>query len=202
MPDISPPPSTRYQRYTGPERRRFDRSIKLSDDEVRLLALAEPGYTYRASDVAEGTFDDLVDTLRRLHELGLVRLDEGRIMRSQRGGYLMAGPCDLTEAGRGALDQDRQLGPRASAVVPYTGPERRRAHRRPPSAPRVIGRARIRPEHHHHAPALTPDQWYPLIEQPAEMLTPRLEGYVWIDVGGRPRSIWSAFLELEPLEGV
>ena len=84
----------------------------LSAADMRLLALAEQGYTYRASDVVEGTFDDLVGNLRSLRDRGLLRLDEGRIMKTEMGRYLMAGPCDLTEAGRGALDQDRRLGPR------------------------------------------------------------------------------------------
>jgi hypothetical protein len=34
-------------------------------------------------------------------------------MKSQLGRYLMAGPCDLTEAGRRALEDDRRLGLRA-----------------------------------------------------------------------------------------
>lgn len=112
MPDDNQLPSRAIQGYTGRERRRFDRSMKLSDADVRLLKLAEPGYTYRPGDAAEGVFDVLIDNLRQLRDRGLLRLDEGRIMKSQRGGYLMAGPCDLTEAGRGALDQDRRLGPR------------------------------------------------------------------------------------------
>ena len=60
----------------------------------------------------EGLFDMLVDHLRQLRDRGLLRLDEGRIMKSQRGRYLMAGPCDLTDAGREALERDRRLGPR------------------------------------------------------------------------------------------
>jgi hypothetical protein len=85
---------------------------QLSTADVRLLTLAEKGYTFRPSDAAEAVFDLLVDHLRQLRDRGLVRLEEGRIMKSQRGGYLMAGPCDLTEAGRQALERDRQLGPR------------------------------------------------------------------------------------------
>jgi hypothetical protein len=88
------------------------RNNRLSDADVRLLALAEEGHTYRPVDAADGLFDLLVDNLRSLRDRGLLRVDEGRIMKSQRGGYLMAGPCDLTEAGRDALDQDRRLGPR------------------------------------------------------------------------------------------
>jgi len=86
----------------------------MSDPKSRqLLTLAEDGYTVRPSDAAEGVFDVLIDHLRQLRDRGLLRLEEGRIMKSQRGGYLMAGPCDLTEAGREALEQDRRLGPRA-----------------------------------------------------------------------------------------
>jgi hypothetical protein len=86
---------------------------QLSTGDIRLLGLAEHGYTFRPSDAADGVFDVLVDHLRQLRDRGLLRLDEGRIMKSQRGGYLMAGPCDLTDEGRQALEQDRRLGPRA-----------------------------------------------------------------------------------------
>lgn len=89
------------------------RGHQLSSVDVRLLTLAEHGYTFRPSDAAEGLFDVLVDHLRQLRDRGLLRLEEGRIMKSQRGAYLMAGPCDLTDAGRRALEQDRRLGPRA-----------------------------------------------------------------------------------------
>jgi hypothetical protein len=34
-------------------------------------------------------------------------------MKGQVGKYLMAGPFDLTDAGREALERDRRLGPRA-----------------------------------------------------------------------------------------
>ena len=112
MPDDSQVPSSGGQRYTGPERRRFDRSMLLSDADVRLLVLAERGHTFRPEDAAEGLFDVLIDNLISLRDRGLLRLDDGRIMMSGRGRYLMAGPCDLTAAGRGALEQDRRLGPR------------------------------------------------------------------------------------------
>jgi hypothetical protein len=84
----------------------------LSDTDIRLLVLAEHGHTYRPKDVAEGGFDLLIAHVRDLRDRGLLRLEEGRIMRSERGGYLMAGPCDLTDAGRRALERDRGLGPR------------------------------------------------------------------------------------------
>ena len=79
--------------------------------------------------------------------------------------------------------------------TPYQGPERRRFDRSPP--PRVLGRARVRPEHCRHALSLAPGTWYALIEQPADVLTQPLEGSVWIDLDGRPQNVWAAFLEIE-----
>jgi hypothetical protein len=75
--------------------------------------------------------------------------------------------------------------------------DRRRVDRTPPLPPRVIGRARVLPEHAPHALSLAPGVWYPLIKQPANVLTPPLQGDVWIDLDGRPRSVWSAFLQVE-----
>ena len=86
--------------------------LHLSDEDVRLLALAEYGHTYRPTDAFDGDFQALVTQVRQLRERGLLRLDEGRIMTSQAGRYLMAGPCDLTDAGRRALERDRELGAR------------------------------------------------------------------------------------------
>jgi hypothetical protein len=84
---------------------------------------------------------------------------------------------------------------------PSTGPQRyggveRRGHdRTPPPAPRAIGRARVRPEHAGHALSLAPGRWYPVIEQPDDVLMSPIDGYVWIDLDGRPRSVWADFLE-------
>jgi hypothetical protein len=47
-------PDRQRQLYTGPERRRFDCSMPLSGADVRLLVLAEHGYTYQPTDAAEG----------------------------------------------------------------------------------------------------------------------------------------------------
>jgi hypothetical protein len=54
----------------------------------------------------------LIDRLRSLRDRGLIRLPDSRIMRGQDGRILGAGPCDLTAAGREALERDRRLGPR------------------------------------------------------------------------------------------
>ena len=60
------------------------RQPRLSDADVRLLTMAQAGHTFRPSDAAEGVFDVLVDHLRSLRARGLLRLEEGRIMKSQR----------------------------------------------------------------------------------------------------------------------
>ena len=82
MPDDSQRPSSGDQRCTGPERRRFDRSMLVSDADVRLLVLAERGHTFRPEDAAEDLFDVLIDNLISLRDRGLLRLDDGRIMMS------------------------------------------------------------------------------------------------------------------------
>jgi hypothetical protein len=91
------------------------RPIPLSDEDVRLLTLAEYGYTYRPPDALDGDVEALIGHLVELRERGLLRLEDGRIMKTQQGRYLMAGPCDLTVAGRRALEHDRRLGPRGPA---------------------------------------------------------------------------------------
>jgi hypothetical protein len=65
MPDDSQPPANGGQPYTGPERRRFERSMLLSDADVRLLVLAEHGHTCRPEDDVEGLFDVLIDNSSR-----------------------------------------------------------------------------------------------------------------------------------------
>jgi hypothetical protein len=85
----------------------------LSDVEIHLLQRCADGHTHRPSDRPGADFAITVNHLLRLRDLGLIRLDDGRIMQSQSGRYLLAGPCDVTDAGRRALEQDRGLGPRA-----------------------------------------------------------------------------------------
>ncbi len=88
---------------------------RLSDAEIILLAACEQGHTFGPSDAGEEDFEAVVERLKRLRDRGLLRLDEGRFMKSARGTHLRAGPCDLTDAGRVALEQDRRLGPRSSS---------------------------------------------------------------------------------------
>jgi hypothetical protein len=61
---------------------------------------------------ARALFAETVERLLKLRARGWVRFPDGRIARSEQGAYLMVGPCDLTEAGRRALADDRRLGPR------------------------------------------------------------------------------------------
>jgi hypothetical protein len=89
------------------------RPIPLTDEDVRVLGLAEHGYTYRPPDALAGDFEALVGHLVELQDRGLLRLEDGRIMKSQRGRHLLAGPCALTDRGREALEHGRRLGPRA-----------------------------------------------------------------------------------------
>ncbi|MBA3497327.1 MAG: hypothetical protein H0T86_09490 [Gemmatimonadales bacterium] len=89
------------------------RAFALSDADIRLLTRCAQGHTFRPADAEEDGFERLVDRLRGLRDRGLLRLDEGRFMKAKDGRHLMAGPCDLTDAGRHALDRDRRLGPRA-----------------------------------------------------------------------------------------
>ena len=60
----------------------------------------------------EGPFTRMLERLIELRTQGWIRLPEGRITRDRAGRVLLVGPCDLTEAGRRALEQDRSLGPR------------------------------------------------------------------------------------------
>jgi hypothetical protein len=77
---------------------------QLAHDDIQLLKHCGRGHTFRPSDSSE-PFVNTVERLLRLRDLGLIQLDDGRIMRSQLGRYLLAGPCDLTDAGRQVLEQ-------------------------------------------------------------------------------------------------
>jgi hypothetical protein len=91
------------------------RGHQLSDGDVALLTRIEAGeHTFRPGDATRGgqSMEELVSQLRSLRDRGLIRLADSRIMITQEGRYLGAGPCDLTAEGRMALERDRRLGPR------------------------------------------------------------------------------------------
>lgn len=84
-----------------------------------------------------------------------------------------------------------------TGVPSYAGPERRARTRTPPLTPQGVGRARVHPAEIHRPLGIDPTRWYPVIEQPADVLSAPLPGYVWLDDGGHYRHVRRAFLELE-----
>ena len=66
---------------------------------------------------------------------------------------------------------------------------------------RFLGRARLRPQHRRHAPALDPARWYNLIPPPDDARTPPLYHFVWIDVAGQPLTLPARWLEIDMEEG-
>jgi hypothetical protein len=88
----------------------------MTQDEYELLTKIEQGTSvFRPDELGsgiEGPFTRMLERLMALRSQGWIRLPEGRITRDRAGRVLLVGPCDLTEAGRRALEQDRSLGPR------------------------------------------------------------------------------------------
>ena len=82
----------------------------------------------------------------------------------------------------------------------FLGPDRRWRARMPPQVPRVVGRARLLPKHRLHALSIEPGRWYDMVSRPAHILMPTLEGYVWIDLHGHPRTLPARWLEIEAEE--
>jgi hypothetical protein len=61
---------------------------------------------------AREAFQVLAARIIALRDQGLIRLLDSRIARNTEGLVMIVGPCDLTHAGREALERDRRLGPR------------------------------------------------------------------------------------------
>jgi hypothetical protein len=90
----------------------------LPDADIQLLRRIAAGeHTFRRSDLGSD-LDSVIARLLTLRARGLVRLLDGRLMHSEAGHYLAAGPCDLTLAGRQALAEDDRLGPRSTRPEP------------------------------------------------------------------------------------
>jgi CheY-like chemotaxis protein len=69
-------------------------------------------------------------------------------------------------------------------------------HRTPEAGPRVIGRARVASGN--RLLGLPRDRWLPIVARNPDALHPEaLKGYVWVEVDGRLRHVWAAYLELE-----
>jgi hypothetical protein len=88
----------------------------MTQAEYEVLTAIERGTSvFRPQEVAPGvdaSFDRTFEVLLALRLRDWIRLPDGRITRDRTGRVLLAGPCDLTEAGREALERDRSLGPR------------------------------------------------------------------------------------------
>jgi hypothetical protein len=89
----------------------------MTQPEYELLVRLESGEAvFRPSEsgaLGRDAFQSTVELLLQLRSQGWVRVPDGRIARDGAGQLMLVGPCDLTEAGRRALELDRQLGPRA-----------------------------------------------------------------------------------------
>jgi hypothetical protein len=83
----------------------YDLLVRLETGPA-VLRPTEPGPAGRDA------FQGIVLLLLELRVRGWIRLPDGRITRDGDGKAMLAGPCDLTEAGRRALEDDRRLGPR------------------------------------------------------------------------------------------
>ena len=68
--------------------------------------------------------------------------------------------------------------------------------RPPAAAPGVLGYARVRPGLARRAVGLDPARWYPVIEQPADVLAIHVEGYVWLNDAGQVRRVPLRLLEV------
>jgi hypothetical protein len=90
----------------------------MTQAEYELLVRLEtgPSVLRPIESVPEGRerFQSTVLLLLELRAKGWVRVPDGRVARNAEGEAILAGPCDLTEAGRRALEDDRRLGPRPS----------------------------------------------------------------------------------------
>jgi hypothetical protein len=91
--------------------------VTVDQIEFDLLSRLESGESVfrpaAQSENARALFADTVELLLKLRGRGWVRFPDGRIARNEQGACLIVGPCDLTEAGRRALADDRRLGPRS-----------------------------------------------------------------------------------------
>lgn len=83
---------------------------------------------------------------------------------------------------------------------PYMGPERRQWDRLE-RAPRVVGRARLRPEYAIRDPVFRAGQWYPVVEldyPQRGLLAPPPAGYILLNVNGRICREWAQHFEVMP----
>lgn len=90
----------------------------MTQDEYDLLDRIDRGESvFRPDDSGPGARTAFAVTVRALLALradGWVEFPDARISRDAQGWPLQAGPCDVTEAGRRALAENRGLGSRGT----------------------------------------------------------------------------------------
>ena len=85
-----------------------------AEQDMLLRLETGPAVFHPTAPGPEGreAFQWTVVRLLELRARGWIRLLDERITRDEDGQAILAGPCDLTAAGRRALEDDRRLGPR------------------------------------------------------------------------------------------
>ncbi len=89
----------------------------MTQSEYELLVRIEGGDSVlRPDDPGPGgrdAFQPTIELLLKLRARGWVRVPDSAIPRDPADKAMQAGPCDLTAAGRRALEDDRRMGPRS-----------------------------------------------------------------------------------------
>ena len=94
----------------------MDGTWHMTQEEYDLLLRLEAGpAVFQPTEPGPEGREAFQWTVVRLLELrarGWIQLQDGRITRDEDGRAILAGPCELTAAGRRALEDDPPLGPR------------------------------------------------------------------------------------------
>ncbi len=116
---------------------RYLRAMDQGDAEVlERIASGERVFRPGGSESARRIFEALVNHLRELHDRGYIDMPGRSVAHAadtERGAYLMAGPCYITESGRAGLEEFRRT-------------DRRREDRRGGDRRQDAGDARTREE--------------------------------------------------------
>ena len=156
----------------------------LLDARAAVLALSAAEIAWLA---------DVVGGMRRVHGYAPVafladRADSYDV--AHRYGVLMETQNPQFAVFRSAADAEAWVRPPKPV---HPGLERYHGGSAPP---KLIGWAKLHPAHRRRALRLDPERWYPVVEAPAEMPRPALQGYVCLDDGVRYRRVWAAALEI------
>ena len=116
--------------------------------------------------------------------------------------------CDVHFEFRGGTRGTGIWLPRAPRRLPVTdrqplrGPGHRDGRRDPGSATAVLGQARVLSRMAKHYPSLGAGNWYLVLDRNRQALEPSArDGYIWINVNGRPRHVCAAHFEVQDFGG-